>query len=152
MNVDSTIKAIAIRKYFTHFFFLFQISNGDLMTTTQSPSEAAMASPAAEVTVVEQPQDNNNNNDGNNNEANDTNNNVGDLASVNNVTLSTSSTTDSLVTSTSTSTNTRPPALPPRPPNLVLPHAGAVPRQPQIPYTIMQQGTIIFFLDKFQTK
>ena len=99
-----------------------------------------MASPAAEVTVVEQPQDNNNNNDGNNNEANDTNNNVGDLASVNNVTLSASSTTDALATSTSTSTNTRPPALPPRPPNLVLPHAGAVPRQPQIPYTIMQQG------------
>jgi len=32
----------------------------------------------------------------------------------------------------------RPPALPPRPPNLVLPHAGAVPRvQPQVPYTIM---------------
>ena len=107
-----------------------------------------MASPAAEVTVVEQPQDNNNNNDGNNNEANDTNNNVGDLASVNNVTLSASSTTDALVTSTSTSTNTRPPALPPRPPNLVLPHAGAVPRQPQIPYTIMQQGMRFFISSK----
>ena len=125
-------------------------SNGDSMTTTQSPTEAAMASPSAEVTVVEQPQDNNNNNDGNNNEANDTNNNVGDLASVNNVTASASLTTDTLATSTSASMNTRPPALPPRPPNLVLPHAGAVPR-PQIPYTIMQQGmksVFFYFISK----
>ena len=77
------------------------------------------------------------NNDGNNNEANDSNNNVGSATTM---ITTTTPTTSSSETTLSVSTVARPPALPPRPPNLVLPHAGAVPRPPQIPYTIMQQG------------
>ena len=73
------------------------------------------------------------NGDGNNNEANDSNNNVGH---------GTTTSTSIPETTTLSVTTVRPPALPPRPPNLVLPHAGAVPRPPQIPYTIMQQGKI----------
>ena len=141
-------------RLFIVFFFPFRKfamtsfrSNGDSMTTAPSETMTASTTTAAEV-IVDQPQDNN---DGNNNEANDTNNNVGAAASssaVNN-TSSASTTTDTMVTCTSTtSTVPRPPALPPRPPNLVLPHAGAVPRPPQLAYTIMQQGrkALLYFL------
>ena len=69
-------------------------------------------------------------NDGNNNEANDDNNNVG-----NNQNENSSSTENQEVTLVVP----RPPALPPRPPNLVLPHAGAIPRVPPAPY-VMQSG------------
>ena len=69
------------------------------------------------------------NNDGNNNEANDDNNNVGNQ----NENLSTENQEVTLVVP-------RPPALPPRPPNLILPHAGAIPRvAPPAPY-VMQSG------------
>ena len=78
-------------------------------------------------------------NDGNNNEANDDNNNVG--AVVANAT----NTSSNPVTIPSTDQEVtlvvpRPPALPPRPPNLVLPHAGAVPRPPPAPYVMHQSG------------
>ena len=75
-------------------------------------------------------------NDGNNNEANDDNNNVG-----NNVANATIPNVEQEVTLVVP----RPPALPPRPPNLVLPHAGAVPRPPQTPY-VMQSGELIVYL------
>ena len=115
--------------------------------------------------TMDQPlQEQQNDNDGNNNEANDSNNNVGLLAlTINNTSSTTATPTPLVAASTPTTTDAsatpvtttsaaeaassmttlmvpRPPALPPRPPNLVLPHAGAVPRQPQLPYTIMQQG------------
>ena len=82
-------------------------------------SEISEAPPATTATSAEV-------NDGNNNEANDDNNNVG--APVTPV-------TEPEVTLVVP----RPPALPPRPPNLVLPHAGAVPRPPPAPY-VMQSG------------
>ena len=71
-------------------------------------------------------------NDGNNNEANDDNNNVGAVANASNAVTPSTEHEVTLVVP-------RPPALPPRPPNLVLPHAGAVPRPPPAPY-VMQSG------------
>ena len=84
-------------------------------------SEISEAPPVTTATSAEV-------NDGNNNEANDDNNNVGAPVAVNPV-------TEPEVTLVVP----RPPALPPRPPNLVLPHAGAVPRPPPAPY-VMQSG------------
>ena len=96
--------------------------------------------------LQEQPQD------GNNNEANDSNNNVSGASIVATTLVTASMPTACLTASNSvlspetTTINAssahlsqllRPPALPPRPPNLVLPHAGAVPRG--LPYTIMPQ-------------
>jgi hypothetical protein len=97
--------------------------------------------------------------DGNNNEANDSNNNVGMATaqlgpSPTSVQLANSAVNTVLTSSSATATSTvaitptemtlsvhRPPALPPRPQNLMLPHAGAVSRgPPQVPYTIMPPG------------
>ena len=138
--------------------------------TSTASVEATMASNINTTTTemsmtMDQPlQEQQNDNDGNNNEANDSNNNVGLLAlTINNTSSTTATPTPLVAASTPTTTDAsatpvtttsaaeaassmttlmvpRPPALPPRPPNLVLPHAGAVPRQPQLPYTIMQQG------------
>ena len=97
--------------------------------------------------------------DGNNNEANDSNNNVGAAtdqlgpspmavqtanSALNTVVTSSSATATSTLAITPTEMTLsvhRPPALPPRPQNLMLPHAGAVSRgPPQVPYTIMPPG------------
>ncbi len=89
--------------------------------------------------------------DGNNNEANDSNNNVGAATSTALATVpsSTGSSQHSVaMTSTETTLSViRPPALPPRPPNLVLPHAGAVPRGLQAPQTILPTSKH-YFLSK----
>lgn len=91
--------------------------------------------------------------DGNNNEANDSNNNVG--TTVTSETPTTASISASSATPGSSAEASlsviRPPALPPRPPNLMLPHAGAVAtRGLQMPYTIMQpSGKSIFFTQKY---
>ena len=89
---------------------------------TSEISEAPPVTSAASVEV----------NDGNNNEANDDNNNVGAANSSSNAVTPSTEQEVTLVVP-------RPPALPPRPPNLVLPHAGAVPRPPPAPY-VMQSG------------
>ena len=104
--------------------------------------------------------------DGNNNEANDSNNNVGVAtdqlgssptavqtvnSALNTVVTSSSATATSTVAMTPTEMTLsvhRPPALPPRPQNLMLPHAGAVSRgPPQVPYTIMPPGRPRTFFD-----
>ena len=104
--------------------------------------------------------------DGNNNEANDSNNNVGAAtdqlapgpaavqtanSAINTVATSSSATSTSTSAMTSTEMTLsvhRPPALPPRPQNLMLPHAGAVSRgPPQVPYTIMPPGRPRTFFD-----